>query len=848
MRAVRSREGSGQTTRKSAGHGGPDGRWTRLALAALLLVALLPARAFAQFTEEARVTAAAFDDGAGDGTAVAISGDYAIVGAPYTDILGAETGVAYVLERDGSGVWMVVAKLVPSEAAVNPLEFRNSHFGSSVDIQTSALGTFAVVGAPDERYGPGTSHPGAVYIYERIAGEWTEVTRLTPPSAWAQEDFGWSVALSGGLLVVGAPGESTLGNQAGSAYVYLRYSGSWILDSELFGSNSVASDRFGADVDILGTKLLVLSQNHLTAYLFGGTLNGGLPPSYTWTEDARLLPGSAVIPRSISLVVIPGTSKLLAGMGLTNGSDLLLFEDLAGGGSHVELPSAQIPAPGSGLEFGYDVSLATVGSTILLAVGSPLDDTAGTDSGLVRVYERTGTDNWSLVDALSATDAASEDHLGRAVALSGLGGSARIMGGAPNADVHGTDSGSAYVFEEISSVWSQAAQQLPRDDDPLDRFGESIAMQDSTLLVGAPGDDGRSLDAGALYVFEKVAGSWTGIEKLQMPAGVQEGTEFAISVAISGDYAIVGAPNVDLAGAPDGGVVYFFERIGGVWTLADSLAASDASSGANLGASVDIDGDFAIAGAPGANAAYVFTNDFYLGWYEEAKLQGVAPPLSPADFGDSVAISGDRALVGDPFESNVPFYRAGGVYAFRRTGSGWSQEARLGPPGPGTAREHFGDAVALDGPIAAVGAPGTTALAGAAYVWRREETSWSQIEALSRPVSLTGAEFGSAVDVDGPWVAVGEIGTVDPGTAWVYSLVTGSLLGSVSDPLGVAGDGHGQAVAVDGARVAVGAPGATAGDTDAGAATIYVPEPDFLLGLGAGACLLAMLSSRRRIP
>lgn len=130
-------------------------------------------------------------------------------------------GVAYLLECQ-AGVWSVVEKLVPS-ASWQPF----GRFGSSVDIQSSALGTFAIVGAPRGILGA----DGGVYVYERTGGVWSEVVKLTAPSPAVGRTFGSAVALSGGFLAVGAPNETSVATDAGVVYMFILVAGVWQFDA-----------------------------------------------------------------------------------------------------------------------------------------------------------------------------------------------------------------------------------------------------------------------------------------------------------------------------------------------------------------------------------------------------------------------------------------------------------------------------------------------------------------------------------------------------------------------------------------------------------------------------------------
>ena len=175
------------------------------------------------------------------------------------------------------------------------------------------------------------------------------------------------------------------------------------------------------------------------------------------------------------------------------------------------------------------------------------------------------------------------------------------------------------------------------------------------------------------------------------------GAEFGFSVAVEGDTALVGAFSADGA-VPAEGAVYVLQRAGASWVATQKLGASDGASGAAFGVSVDLNGDLAVVGAslyasvgPEAGAAYVFEKSGGA-WIEVAQLL-------PSDaeafdrFGESVAISGERIVVGMHVADAAP-PEAGAAYVFERAGGVWSETAKLTDPSSRTcAAPHSGPAV-----------------------------------------------------------------------------------------------------------------------------------------------------------
>jgi hypothetical protein len=196
-----------------------------------------------------------------------------------------------------------------------------------------------------------------------------------------------------------------------------------------------------------------------------------------------------------------------------------------------------------------------------------------------------------------------------------FGWSAAISGdmavvGSPFSGDAGSNSGSAYVFVRSGGVWSR--QKLTASDAATgDVFGYSVAISGDTAVVGSPGDSDAGFSSGSAYVFVRSGGLWSQQQKLTV-AGLTTGDSFGWSVAVSGDAAVVGAHGGPRAGASSGSA-YVFARSGAVWSPQQKLTASDATPGDRFGYSVALSGDTAIIGAPNdtnpvfiAGSAYVY--------------------------------------------------------------------------------------------------------------------------------------------------------------------------------------------------------------------------------------------------
>jgi hypothetical protein len=373
-------------------------------------------------------------------------------------------------------------------------------------------------------------------------------------------------------------------------------------------------------------------------------------------------------------------------------------------------------------------------------------------------------------------------QFGYSVSISGDGNTA-IVGAR-----YGDTVGAAYIFTRSGTSWPEQAKIQASDKEYNDWFGYSVSLSadGNTAIVGAPGEDTGAGNAGAAYIFTRSGTSWS--EQAKIQASDKQGVDyFGWSVAISGDgtTAIVGAYGEDDTGATDAGAAYIFTRSGTSWSEQAKIQASDKQGGDYFGWSVAIseDGTTAIVGAYGeddtggtnAGAAYIFTRSG-TSWLEQAKIQA-SDKQGGDQFGFSVAISSDgtTAIVGANFE-DTGGTNAGAAYIFTRSGTSWSEQAKIQASDKEN-YDYFGGSVSLsaDGNTAIVGAYGEDALKGAAYTFTRSGTSWSQQAKIQASDRQQGDWFGWSIAIsgDGTTAIVGAryedtVGAMDAGAAYIF--------------------------------------------------------------------------------
>ncbi|MCP5023122.1 MAG: hypothetical protein GY930_15290 [bacterium] len=446
--------------------------------------------------------------------------------------------------------------------------------------------------------------------------------------------FGQSVAISGGLVVVGAYWEDSNamgvdGNQSdnsafdsGAAYVFERTGGVWSQQAYLKASNTDFDDAFGRSVAISG-ELIAVGAPFEASNSTG--VNGDQSNNSAQSAGA-----------------------------------VYIFERNGGAWSQ----QAYLKASNTDSDDWFGESLAFSGE--LLVVGAPREDSNATgvdgdqsdnsaaDSGAVFLFERSGG-VWSQQAYLKASNTDPNDRFGTSAAASGES----VIVGAhwEESDATGVDgdqssnsairSGAAYVFERSGGAWSQQAYLKASNTDPNDQFGWSVAISGELVVVGASFEDSDATgvngnqssnaaqSAGAAYVFERNGGIWTQQAYLKA-SNAEQGDYFGTSAAIQGELVVLGATfeNSDAMGvngdqsnnlASIAGAIYLFERGGGVWTQQAYLKASNAGQGDLLGRAVSLSGDLLVVGAigeasnatgvngdqsnnslPDAGAAYIF--------------------------------------------------------------------------------------------------------------------------------------------------------------------------------------------------------------------------------------------------
>ncbi len=326
--------------------------------------------------------------------------------------------------------------------------------------------------------------------------------------------------------------------------------------------------------------------------------------------------------------------------------------------------------------------------------------------------------------------------------------------GSPNDDTYG--SASVYHWNANNQTWVQEAKLSISNRLPGDKFGASVGCSGNRVVVGAPNHGGT----GAVYVYHRddTTSRWDFIKELSEPnSGGLYHFDFGSSVAISGDFIIVGSPDsTDLSGNAVGSAFIYICDSEGIWGSGQKLDYPDADQGAQFGLSVDVDGIVAVVSSQSdLGSVYVYrfsmniTSGFY-SWSKEAKLLPIGGEQD-GDFGTSVAVSGNIIVAGSPGAGNS-FGNSGAAFVYRWSPSkGWLHETKLVPEDV-ESFDNFGLTVDISDNTIVIGSIGKKNQTGFASVFAYQEglSKWTKELKLEAGKGIT-----SEVSISGVTVIVG---------------------------------------------------------------------------------------------
>ena len=418
-------------------------------------------------------------------------------GARYAESIALYGSTLLVGERGTDEAYFYDLSLYPAEQKLTPAGLLA---GDEMGESSAIWGDFAAFGAPfDATLG---ADAGAVHLYRmNNTADWLDEGLLTAPALGAGAELGVSADIHGDVIVAGAPQSSALVSGGGGAVIarYIQYGTGFTTESTLFPSDPEVDHMFGEDVAVFGDLVVVGAPGDTTngfeagaAYVFRHQVNG------TWIEDEKLVaPDGAAFDRfgarvaaygDLVAVGAPNDSSTAAGAG-----QVYVFRMTTGGNwsleDTIELDSV------SGVE-AFGEGLDVFGDTI--AVGAPFDtDFGGPASGSVTIFHDDGTGQWLSTGFFGASDAEIGAEFGSSVSLS----SRTLVVGAPFHDGRGPNSGKVYQLRYNGTSWVEQRDFVGTDTDSNDAFGQSVHVSGANMVIGAPFDDQVGQDGGSAYVY-----------------------------------------------------------------------------------------------------------------------------------------------------------------------------------------------------------------------------------------------------------------------------------------------------------------------------------------------------------
>ena len=715
------------------------------------------------------------------GVSVGSSGNYVIVGCNFDDTgVYANHGSAYIYKSTDNGLIFTETKLLASDSTAHV------QFGYACAIN----GDIAVVTAHKADGQKGRAY---VFVTSDSGSTWSQTAILQGNDVAAGDLFGESVAISGNYIVVGCPTQNT---STGSAYIFVTSDNgaTWTQQAKLTASDGAADDKFGfscgiyktssTDIDVIIGAYLDddTASSSGSAYIFNGD-------GSSWTQVTKLNHSN---PSAVDFfgysVSVYGNYAIVGAyadddMGSAAGIAIVFRKS---GGSWIEMQKLYASDAVAVDFFGISVSIAENKAVI----GAYGNDDNGSSSGSSYVFELSGN-TWSQIKKFTAFDGDAGDQFGKPVHISDK----FIVSAAYWYEGVGTNSGSVYVSNILPILphepYTNELQLISDEPQSNDNFGNALGSSGDYVIVGCKLDDtGVYANHGTIFVYKTYDKGLTLTQMAKLaPLNPSNGLniphiQFGYACAISGDIIVGSAPSAD---SNKGRVyIYYTADSGRNWTLsADILQPLDLTAGDRFGESISIYGNYVVVGCPNQNtgrgAAYIFvTSDNGATWTQQAKL--TASDAADNDkFGYVCSIyktsSTDIDVIVGAYLDDDTASASGSAYIFNGDGSSWTQQIKLGHDSPG-ANDYFGYSVGIYGKYAVVGSkwddPPGYYNGGVAFVFKKTNGSWSQMQKLYASDIADSDWFSQSVSIAESRIVVGANGNDDngslSGSAYVFQL------------------------------------------------------------------------------
>jgi RHS repeat-associated protein len=806
------------------------------------------------WAQQAKLTASDPESGDNFGSSVSISGDYAIVGAHWDEDSGYESGVAYIFNREGS-IWTQQAKLAASNASIG------DHFGISVSIS----GDYAIVGK-EVNYDFAEAGLPSAYVFKRDGSDWTEMAILTREGDPEWDSFGQSVAINGDCAIVGAYDyyNADQGSEAGAAYLFKREGSEWIEQTKYVARDAMEYDNFGYSVAISEAYAIVgaygdddSGSSSGSTYIYPyftvafsadpGLIGVGESSTLSWNSDlansCSIEPGIGDVDVTGCINVSPSetttyTVRAIGPDGIVSKSVTVVVIDPS------VQPTVTLGADPETIPTGESCILSWTSTNASSCIIEP--DVGSVDiSGSVAV---TPSEDTTYTITASNSSGTATDSVTVVVAPSitiiepdGINDVAHTSFIIQWEDADNDDDAmislyySAYGIGQGGTLIASGLSEDPDGEGNDEHLWDTTDIAEGEYYVFGVIYDGKN-DPTVHYGEGRVTVSHRLTSEVKLTANDgAESDNFGYSVSLSGDYTIVGAPYDDDNGSSSG-AAYIFKSDGPAFAEQGKLTAGDGAASDNFGISVSVNGDYAIVGAPydddsgtSSGSAYIFKREG-TDWIRQVKVTA-SDGASGDTFGISVSVSGYYAIVG-AYQDDDGGYSAGAAYIFKREGTDWIEQIKL-TASDSASYDSFGYSVSISGDYAIVGAyydDDGGSNSGSAYVFKREGTDWFEQVKLTASDAAYNDYFGYSVSIGEDYAFVGayqdDDGGSNAGSAYVFRREGTDWIEqtklTASDA--AAGDSFGRSVSMIGDYAIVGAYGDDDSGSSSGSAYIFLRE------------------------
>ena len=779
------------------------------------------------------------------GYSVAIDGNYIVVGAYGEDTENTNAGASYLFKRDSDNT--------DDTSQIAMILIHNSrdydYFGYSVDIS----GDYILIGA----YGEDTTASGAgtAYLFKRESDDEDDITLLKTiqvKEPHTQDYFGKSVAIDDTYMVIGAYSENVDDHlDSGSAYLFrrdLNDDTDIIQLKQLTARDITDQEFFGRNVAISKDNVVVATQQEgkdVSSYVFDIE---PLDQVYFYNKKITDYPEELTKKFVVDIDArSPRSEKISFKMGGTDG-DLFNLEENSLYFNNI--PDYEKPED-AGRDNSYNISVIAT---------DEFDKEASLDMQLI-------IQNRYFLNAskIKEKNPYQDDAFAKSISISGD----YVAVGVPYDDSSALGAGCAYLFKKNDDGTFQQIAKFEADDaQENDYFGQSISISGNYIVVGAYLEDTNGEDAGAAYLFKRKSDNQNDVRQIAkiVSDDTSDNDYFGYSVAIDGNYIVVGAYQNDTKGT-DSGTAYLFRResdSNNDYKQVAKLNADDEDDNDLFGYSVDISGNYIVVGAykyedenddddSSSDSSETDENDDSSGDDDSSggdmeNSDGETSSDSGSGDDSSGGMGGGSYYVqsfkkADSNEENDNINK-GIVYLFKRetdTNNDTKQIAKFMPDDL-KSYDYFGKSVAIDGDYIAVGAYSADVddinNTGTAYLLKRESDDEDDIKQIAKLNANDANEedwFGFHIDISGDYIAVGsyknDVDTEDSGAVYVYKRESDNKndvtqVEKISAYDDEKGDYFGYAVAIDNDKIAIGAFREDSVQEQSGSAYIYIKDSD----------------------